>query len=89
MPFLAALARILAAPFSFLAGILDDLRVFAWDFGLVILNLLAFPFKRKVGSVILEGLPGHGGKWPEYRPPREGDSRSCCPALNALANHGE
>jgi hypothetical protein len=42
-----------------------------------------------VGHVTPEGEPGAGGNWPEYIPPKEGDSRCCCPALNALANHGE
>jgi hypothetical protein len=34
------------------------------------------------------GHPGAGGKWPDYIPPKDGDSRSCCPGLNAMANHG-
>ena len=44
--------------------------------------------KRKVGHVVLEGHPGFGGEWPEFKPPQDGDSRCACPALNALANHG-
>ncbi|KAG1732731.1 Chloroperoxidase [Suillus lakei] len=35
-----------------------------------------------------KGHPGYGGHWPEYRPPKETDSRCSCPALNAMANHG-
>ena len=31
---------------------------------------------------------GHHKNWPDYIPPRDGDSRSACPMLNALANHG-
>jgi hypothetical protein len=45
-------------------------------------------FKRKVGRVTPKGQPGEGGVWPEYIPPRKGDSRCSCPALNAMANHG-
>ncbi|EEB86743.1 hypothetical protein MPER_16186, partial [Moniliophthora perniciosa FA553] len=29
----------------------------------------------KKGHVVAEGCPGFGGKWPEYIPPKEGDSR--------------
>ncbi|KAI0324616.1 chloroperoxidase-like protein [Cubamyces sp. BRFM 1775] len=29
-----------------------------------------------------------GGQWPQYIPPRQGDSRCSCPALNVMANHG-
>ncbi|KAI9438178.1 Chloroperoxidase [Lactarius indigo] len=49
-------------------------------------NLLTF--KRKVGKVTPKGKLGEGGVWPEYIPPRQGDSRCSCPALNAMANHG-
>ena len=60
--------------------------VFTWDAALELTNLV-LP-KRKVGRVVLEGHPGFGGEWPEFKPPQEGDSRCACPALNALANHG-
>jgi hypothetical protein len=60
--------------------------LFSWDFSLAFVNLITF--KRKVGRVTPKGQPGEGGVWPEYSPPREGDSRCCCPALNAMANHG-
>ncbi|KAJ6619233.1 Chloroperoxidase [Mycena sp. CBHHK59/15] len=53
---------------------------------LTLINLIT-P-KKKVGHVVPHGKPGADGKWPEFVPPKEGDSRSCCPALNALANHG-
>ena len=66
---------------------IQNVAVFTWDFGLEIVNVVT-P-KRKVGHVTPEGEPGAGGNWPEYIPPKEGDSRCCCPALNALANHGE
>ena len=57
-----------------------------WDLSLAFINLVTF--KRKVGRVTPKGQPGEGGIWPEYSPPREGDSRCACPALNAMANHG-
>ncbi|KAF3047644.1 hypothetical protein E8E12_011152 [Didymella heteroderae] len=63
-----------------------DLSVMTWDFGLFLANLIlpAHP----PNKVIAAGIPGHAGRWPEYVPPREGDSRSACPMLNAMANHG-
>lgn len=60
--------------------------VLVWDISLTLLNLLT-P-SRKEGHVIPEGHPGAGGVWPEFVAPKEGDSRCCCPALNAMANHG-
>jgi hypothetical protein len=65
---------------SFFAGLL------IWDLSLGLVNLVTF--KRKIGSVTPKGRPGEGGHWPEYLPPRSGDSRCSCPALNAMANHG-
>jgi len=62
------------------------LGLFVIDGFYVLLNLLT-P-KKKRGSVIGTGLPGEGGIWPQFIAPQEGDSRSPCPALNALANHG-
>ena len=63
-----------------------DLFVLVWDTNLAILNII-LP-KLKQGHVVPAGAPGHGGQWPEFVPPKEGDSRSACPMLNALANHG-
>lgn len=57
-----------------------------WDAVLHLLNLVLF--KRPVKKVTPEGCPGYGGYWPEYRSPKEGDSRGPCPGLNAMANHG-
>jgi len=57
-----------------------------WDFSLAFINVITF--KRRVGHVTPKGQPGEGGVWPEYVPPRNGDSRCSCPALNAMANHG-
>jgi hypothetical protein len=64
----------------------DYLFILIWDVFLVGYNLLV-P-KRARGCVIPEGKPGHRGAWPPYVPPKQGDSRSPCPALNAMANHG-
>lgn len=61
--------------------------ILSWDVLLTLLNTVT-P-SRPVGHVIPEGHPGYGGQWPEYIAPTEGDSRCSCPALNAMANHGE
>jgi len=58
----------------------------AWDIGLTLINLVT-PSKAP-GTVIPAGKPGHNGIWPTYEPPKPTDSRSPCPALNAMANHG-
>jgi hypothetical protein len=63
-----------------------SLGVIAWDNSLFFLNLVT-P-KLKEGQVVPYGAPGHNLTWPEYQPPKEGDSRSACPMLNAMANHG-
>jgi len=83
---LIALKRIFGGIGSFLGNLGSAGYVFAWDFGLFLLNLVSF--KRKVGKVTLQGHPGFGGVWPEYIAPKDTDSRSACPALNALSNHG-
>jgi len=72
--------------FSTVGKVFQDIYILTWDAWLTLLNLVT-P-KKKIGSVVPEGSPGAGGKWPEFVAPKEGDSRSCCPALNALANHG-
>ncbi|KDR77025.1 hypothetical protein GALMADRAFT_225178 [Galerina marginata CBS 339.88] len=64
----------------------QNLAVFTYDFGLTLANVVTPSLK--VGHVTPAGHPGAGGKWPEYIPPKEGDSRCSCPALNAMANHG-
>ncbi|KAF5392876.1 hypothetical protein D9757_000869 [Collybiopsis confluens] len=66
--------------------ILGDAYVFTWDFFLAVFNAVTPNLKE--GHVVPEGHPGVGGKWPEYVPPGDGDSRSACPMLNAMANHG-
>jgi hypothetical protein len=60
--------------------------IFSWDFGLFLLG--AVTPNLKPGHVVPPGAPGHNLVWPEYVPPKEGDSRSACPMLNAMANHG-
>ena len=63
-----------------------DASIFTWDVFLTLGNIVRS--SRPVGKVTPRGHPGYAGHWPEYRPPQEGDSRCCCPALNAMANHG-
>lgn len=72
--------------FGKVAGGLVDLSVMAWDAVIALMNLVT-P-KLKEGEVVPRGVTGHRGSWPEYTPPKEGDSRSACPMLNAMANHG-
>ena len=72
---------------TILLYVIEDLCIFAWDFVLEVINVLT-P-NRKKGHVTPHGTPGARGKWPQYVAPTEGDSRSACPALNAMANHGE
>ncbi|KAF8338988.1 Chloroperoxidase [Cantharellus anzutake] len=74
-----------------MATILQDLWNFfylqTWDTGLVFINLLTPKIKK--GAMYKEGQPGYNGLWPEFIPPNpETDSRSPCPGLNAMANHG-
>jgi len=73
-------------PFSAIANLFTSIYLFSWD-GLLVFGNLILPNK-SAGLIVPEGHPGFGGKWPEYTPAKEGDSRCSCPALNALANHG-
>ena len=84
--FITALRRIGRGIYSKLFDGLFFVGLMSWDFSLALVNMITF--KRKVGRVTPKGHPGEGGVWPEYIPPRQGDSRCCCPALNAMANHG-
>lgn len=81
-----SLSRIFRGIFSAFGTFFSLNGLMLWDIGLTLINTLT-P-KKKVGHVVAEGKPGHKGIWPEYIPPKEGDSRSSCPALNALCNHG-
>jgi hypothetical protein len=73
--------------FSGVSHIVFDAGIMSWDVLLTLLNLIRR--EHQVGHVTPEGHPGYGGHWPEFRPPNEGDSRCSCPAINAMANHGE
>ncbi|KAI9438157.1 Cloroperoxidase [Lactarius indigo] len=86
MVILTTLRRIGRGTVSILFEALFSVGLLTWDLSLAFVNL--FTFKRKIGSVTPKGHPGEGGVWPEYIPPRSGDSRCSCPALNAMANHG-
>ncbi len=72
--------------FGKLTNDLVDLSVMVWDAAIALANLLT-P-KLRQGEVVPRGVPGHRGSWPPYVPPKDGDSRSACPMLNAMANHG-
>jgi hypothetical protein len=67
-------------------GLFLNVFVLSWDFSIFILNILTPSLKP--GHVVPEHAAGHNLTWPEYVPPQEGDSRSACPMLNAMANHG-
>lgn len=69
-----------------LSEIFWNIIVFTWDNICVLLNLI-LP-KRDPHRVVPKGCPGYLGNWPTYVPPRPSDSRSACPMLNAMANHG-
>lgn len=73
--------------FSAIANFFTSLYILSWDTVLVIGNII-LP-NRPAGLIVPDGHPGFRGQWPEYVPAKEGDSRCSCPALNALANHGE
>ena len=72
---------------SFIFNAFHDLALSSWDLSLSVVNFI-IPARHE-GKVTPEGHPGFGGKWPEFVPPKEGDSRCSCPALNAMANHGK
>jgi len=76
----------MASALKKLRGVCVDLSVITWDNVLFLLNLVT-P-NHKAGEVVPAGAPGHHFQWPEYVAPKEGDSRSACPMLNAMANHG-
>ncbi|KAG1867269.1 hypothetical protein DFJ58DRAFT_723944 [Suillus subalutaceus] len=73
--------------FSSVSRLFFDLGILSWDVLLTLSNLVRR--SRRIRHVTPEGHPGYGGYWPEYRPPKETDSRCSCPALNAMANHGK
>ncbi|KAG8809974.1 hypothetical protein FRC17_003149 [Serendipita sp. 399] len=71
-----------------LKGIYWGLYAQAWDAQLHVLN--HFLPERDPRNVIPAGKPGAGGDWSKYTylPPTDTDSRSPCPAINALCNIG-
>lgn len=69
-----------------IGGTLLKLGIYQWDLLLTILNMVT-P-NHKEGEVVPENAPGHHFNWPEYVAPGPEDSRSACPMLNAMANHG-
>jgi Peroxidase, family 2 len=76
------------APDTYNMGLfnLSAIYIFLWDTLLVFANLV---LPERPAGLMVHGQPVLGGKWPEYTPSQEQDSRCSCPALNALANHGE
>lgn len=80
------LARILSGLVSSVGSLGLNLIIPIWDLGLTLYNLVAPA--RPANAVVPAGHPGAGGLWPPFVPPKDGDSRCSCPALNAMANHG-
>lgn len=78
--------RIIAVQIALIPFSIFVFQLHARDFIYTILALI-LPY-RPVGRVIPKGQPGYAGLWPEYQPPAKEDSRSPCPGINALANHG-
>lgn len=78
----------LAKTIQFFKGQYWGLYAQVWDVQVHIMNTLS-P-ERDPRRVIPTGKPGAGGDWDKYvyMPPVESDSRSPCPALNTLCNHG-
>ena len=72
--------------FNKISGAFINIFVLVWDFGLFILNILT-P-SHKPGHVVPPNTPGHNLTWPPFIAPLDSDSRSACPMLNAMANHG-
>ena len=69
-----------------IVGVFIDILVIVWDLGLFVLNILTSSLKP--GHVVPLNAAGNNLAWPDYVPPKVGDSRSACPMLNAMANHG-
>ncbi|OCH84558.1 Cloroperoxidase [Obba rivulosa] len=87
IPFtLVALVRIVAGAFSAISTLSLYAGIIIGDGLLALYNLVAPSLKR--GSVVPTGQAGAAGLWPTYVEAKETDSRSPCPGLNALANHG-
>src|SRR5882762_720130 len=74
--------------YTIISSIAFVVAILLWDLALTFLNIVTCFIPRRKGHVIRDGHPGAKGIWPQYIAPKEGDSRSSCPALNAMANHG-
>ena len=83
---ITAIRRVFSVAFSLLGTGLFIARLQLWDLLLLLVSALTPSLKQ--GAVIPAGRPGAGGHWPAYAAPGAGDSRSPCPGLNAMANHG-
>ena len=85
-PIVIAAARVGSGVVYGIGNLILPIRLLLWDLALTIYNLCAplLPADR----VVPQGRPGARGLWPQYIPPTDTDSRSCCPMLNAMANHG-
>ncbi|EMD37165.1 heme-thiolate peroxidase [Gelatoporia subvermispora B] len=83
---LVAFLRIVSGAVSLLSTVFTYGWIVIEDGLLTLLNLI-LP-RLKPGYVVPEDAPGRSGLWPEYVAPQQSDSRSPCPGLNALANHG-
>lgn len=81
-----ASVRIINGLISSLISAIQTGGILVWDLGLTLFNAVA-PL-RPANRVVPEGCPGANGLWPQYIPAADTDSRSSCPALNAMANHG-
>jgi hypothetical protein len=75
------LSRASSASWTKLTHFIKILFLVQADFSITLYNLVA-P-KKAPGKVTI-----CGGSRPKYIPPTDDDIRCSCPALNALANHG-
>lgn len=85
--FVVAFVRLVTSLLSSLGSALLTVGLLICDLGLTLYNVFA-PL-RPANRVVPDHCAGAGGLWPRYVAPSGADSRSACPALNAMANHGE
>ncbi|KAF8323786.1 Cloroperoxidase [Clavulina sp. PMI_390] len=79
-------ALVVVTFFKFPWAVLKFLALHGRDGGRFLGNI--FTPQLKKGNVVKMGKAGHGGVWPPFVAPGKTDSRSPCPYLNAMANHG-
>ncbi|KAI0943498.1 hypothetical protein AcW1_002648 [Taiwanofungus camphoratus] len=84
--FVVAFVRLVTSLLSGLGSALLTVGLLICDLGLTLYNVFA-PL-RPANRVVPDHCAGAGGLWPRYVAPSNADSRSACPALNAMANHG-